>query len=428
MIVVFVSLDCVRPDYLTHQFFQELASEGVTFSPCITSASHTSTSHVSMLTGKYPFNHSVSHLVNYNVRGQMIQELLKEQGFTTGALIGGYPLTQGDLSRGFDYFCHEPLVHDISEGRDRYVPINVLVQQVVEWISEQEGKDLFIFIHSFDAHLTLRSEFAGGETPEKDETGRYKEIERHLGRRERRYQEVIDFIGSQLALLNELADIDLLALTADHGEKMQGEHNYPWVANRKGEIVASHFHEVELYEPQIIVPLMFKGRGLTQANHLSMVRTIDIAPTILDYLEVPVPEGTDGVSLLPMLQGREGTAIESAYSETYFAQFRQNNRHVMEMSSKYKFGWVNLDCLVSLRTPHWKLICTADNKLEPYQLFNVAEYPQEGQNLLAKEKTVAEKLFGQLTKMLAEDQQYREGESTVADADIVARLKGLGYL
>ncbi|MFW6110445.1 MAG: alkaline phosphatase family protein, partial [Thermoproteota archaeon] len=93
MNIALISMDCVRPDYLDTPFFRKLRGESLEFTNCIVQASHTSTSHTSILTGLYPFNHGVRWLVNFSVEGKMIQEILKEEGYATAGFIGGFPLT-----------------------------------------------------------------------------------------------------------------------------------------------------------------------------------------------------------------------------------------------------------------------------------------------------------------------------------------------
>jgi len=405
-------MDCVRSDYLDQPSFRPLVEEGFLFPTCITSASHTSTSHTTMLTGTYPFNHGVRWLVKYKIKGRMIQEFLRSRGFRTGAFIGGFPLTQGDLHRGFDVFEHEPLIEDRYEGRSHFVPSNILVQQAADMLNSSED-DAFVFIHMFDAHLTLRSEFdARHLPPPKGDDGRYIDIETHLGRRERRYRQEIDLMGAQIRRLTEIADIDLLVVTADHGEKMQGEKGYPWVYNHEGEPVGSHFHEVELFEQQIKVPLLFWGKGIPTGKDDRMVRTIDIAPTILEYSGLETDDiSLDGSSLLPSIRENASPDAKYAYSETYFAQMHAENQHAADMNRKFEWGWNRIDNLVSLRTNDSKLICLANGNLEPHLFYELKSDPRERKNLIDSPSRSGRinKMFSVLKDMVKDDPQYLLG-------------------
>jgi len=403
-----VSMDCVRPDYLAHPFFESLRRDSLCFETAVAQASHTSTSHVSMLTGLYPFHHGVRWLIGFHVEGTLLQERLKAAGFATAAFLGGYPLPRGDLARGFDLFRQDGLIDDLHEGRGRFVPANVLVAQALEWLGERRGQDTFVFIHCFDAHLTLRSEFVGGTRPEKDEQGVYKDIERHLGRRERRYREETDFLGTQLALLRDAADWDLLVVTADHGEKMHGAHDYPWVHNAQGERISSHFHEAELYDVQLRVPLFFWGPAWPAERVEPQVRSIDIVPTILAWLGLDPGDGPlDGVNLL----GRDYP--QQAYSETYFAQLAEANRHAAAMHERYAWGWTGVDSLVSLRTNAHKLICLANGAIQPHKLFDLQADPGESTNAIDRDPDAARQLLDHLADLLADE----VGEDAVVFAE-----------
>ncbi|MCK5774425.1 MAG: sulfatase-like hydrolase/transferase, partial [Thermoplasmata archaeon] len=273
----------------------------------------------------------------------------------------------------------------------------------------------------------LRSEFdVHHPPPEKDENGVYINIEEHLGRRERRYLEEIEFIGAQIKRLTELSDIDLLVITADHGEKMQGEKGYPWVSNHRGESVGSHFHEVELFDHQLLVPLIFWGKDIARAKLGNMVRTVDITPTILEmigHMDGKLDK-MDGVSLKSQISGGGAPLIEDAYSETYFAQMHAKNQHASEMNEKYRWGWKAIDNLVSLRTPTHKLICLANGQLEPTHLYDLYRDPGETENLISKgtHGPLISALFSRLKEMIGDDHQFMIGSSQAESSRVRAAI------
>ncbi len=168
MIVILISLDCVRPDYLEcytdknkTPFFKNASENGVVFTECISQASHTTTSHSSMFTGLYPFNHGVRWVSEAMIQGKMIQEVLKKEGYRTTGLIGGWTLTYNCFSKGFDEFITDYTVEDVSEGRHIFKPIEQLVDEAIQRIEDNKDTDQYIFIHSFDAHFTSRSDKEG---------------------------------------------------------------------------------------------------------------------------------------------------------------------------------------------------------------------------------------------------------------------------
>ena len=105
------------------------------------------------------------------------------------------------------------------------------------------------------------------------------------------YDGEISYFDSEFAgfttFLDEtgIADDSLIIFTSDHGEEFHEHGGY------------EHGHS--LYDEVIHVPLMIKGkdfpRGVVEGRTVS---TIDIYPTILDYLGIPIPGNLNGLSLL----------------------------------------------------------------------------------------------------------------------------------
>ncbi len=90
-------------------------------------------------------------------------------------------------------------------------------------------------------------------------------------------------------------DNTLMWLTADHGQPMgNGEHGHglmskcrPWP-----------------YEELIHIPLIIKAPGIKPHQRIkSFVQDADCAPTILDWLNQPIPANMSGKSLLPLMRG-----------------------------------------------------------------------------------------------------------------------------
>lgn len=420
MNVVFVSVDCMRSDAFTHRFYETLKCQGTYYDTCIPQASFTSPSHTSMLSGQHPFNHGVRWLVDYETDVTTLPEVFEAEGFNTAGFIGGYPLPTGNLDKGFDTWESHTELEDRMEGRQEFGPANVLVNRAINWLDDHEGEDNFAFIHCFDLHFTLRSEFANGERPDFDDQHTYENVEQYIGRQKRRYYEESDFVARQLELLHDLIDIDAMVITGDHGSKMPGEHGYPWVYDSEGNRVGSQFRAVELYDEVIRVPLMFAGDIFPEKTVSEQVRSIDIVPTLLDALAMDVPD-VDGQSLL------ESDHPELAYSETYHGQLTTENKLTYQMNENYDFGWNELDSLVSLRSNKWKLICTANGDLEPVELYHIAQDPGEDRNLIDDEPDVVEEYFERLQEMLSDDDQ-RYVTADKVDQETREYLEDLGYL
>lgn len=109
--------------------------------------------------------------------------------------------------------------------------------------------------------------------------GLITEVDQHIGR-------VITFLKNSGQYENTL-----IVLTADHGEMLGDRHAW-------GKMTV---HDAAFHTPLIIrTPDQATQHGST----LSVpVETVDIAPTILDWVGQPVPNAMDGRSLLPLMRG-----------------------------------------------------------------------------------------------------------------------------
>ena len=85
-----------------------------------------------------------------------------------------------------------------------------------------------------------------------------------------------------------LTDETIVVFTSDHGELL-GDHGL-WY---KGPF---------FYEGLLGVPLIVRVPGCRTGTSDSLVSTVDLAPTLLDALSVPIPEHMDGRSIEPHLR------------------------------------------------------------------------------------------------------------------------------
>ncbi|MFC1760656.1 sulfatase-like hydrolase/transferase [Planctomycetota bacterium] len=105
-------------------------------------------------------------------------------------------------------------------------------------------------------------------------------------------REIDDWIGDILKKLEDLglADNTLVVFTSDHGE-MLGDHGM--------------HSKVIFYEGSVHVPLLMRFPGRIQAGTVvqAPVSTMDVCPTILDYLGMSIPKN-DGNSLRNLIEGK----------------------------------------------------------------------------------------------------------------------------
>ncbi|MCD6582747.1 MAG: sulfatase-like hydrolase/transferase [Desulfuromusa sp.] len=96
----------------------------------------------------------------------------------------------------------------------------------------------------------------------------------------------------------------------------------------------------EPYEDSAKLPLIIRAPGLVSdpgSKRKQMALNIDLAPTLLDYAGVPIPEEMDGESLLPLLRNSERKGIEACLME-YWRYFPENTpSYVGVRTDRYKY-------------------------------------------------------------------------------------------
>jgi arylsulfatase A-like enzyme len=169
-------------------------------------------------------------------------------------------------------------------------------------------------------------------------------------------------IGRVLDKLDEtrLAERTLVLFTSDNGGVLDdGANNGPW---RSG--------KTHMYEGGLRVPFAARwpGRIAPGTRTQQLALSMDIFPTVLAAAGVSPPDGIDGVSFLPQLQGEKAT---SADREVYFVR-REGGP---------AYGGKTIE---ALRRGDWKLV--QDSPFGPLELYNLASDPLEATNLAAKER------------------------------------------
>jgi choline-sulfatase len=283
--VVLVTLDTTRADHLGCYGWPQahtpnldaLARRGTRFARCDTAAPITLPSHASILTGIYPPRHGVRDNGTYNLpdRIETVASRLQAAGYDTGAVVSAVVLARRyGLDRGFRLY-DDDLGGAASglEASERTADATTLQALAV---AARLRPPFFLWVHYFDPHEGYRPPARIADAI----TGPH-----------RLYDGEIAYVDEQLGkLLGQLPRDADLAVVADHGE-MLGEH---------GELT----HGLLLYQGVRRVPLLLAGPDVPAGQVVEcLVRTVDLAPTLLGWGGVAAPAGLDGASLLPLPSG-----------------------------------------------------------------------------------------------------------------------------
>jgi arylsulfatase A-like enzyme/Flp pilus assembly protein TadD len=390
--VLIVTIDTLRWDRLGfsgHDVatpnLDALAASGTTFTNAVTVAPLTLPAHSSLFTGQYPPRHGVraNGIFRLNDDAETLAEVYREAGFATGAFVGAFVLDRRfGLEQGFDHYDDElPEENPVSTAYFAERPAREIVERATAWIRARRDEPFFAWVHVFDPHAPYAAPppFSERYPDEYDAEIAYTD---HA-------------LGPLLAAVSAMDD-SLVVMTSDHGESL-GEH---------GEST----HGLYIYDSTTRVPLVMTGSSVPEAHRVdSLVRIVDIAPTVAELSGLTLSSAHDGESLSPFFV--DGAVQDrDAYAEAFLP--------------RYSFNWSELR---SLRRGNRKFI------LAPRpEVFNLETDPGETKNLWddgnggRSLEPEARRLVSELTRIANEDGEL--ARALDVDEETARRLESLGYL
>ncbi len=443
--VLLITVDTLRPDHLgclgyprrTSPAIDGLARRGVLFRQAITAAGRTVQSFPSILTGVIPPVHGLRYEGQSSeiIAGRMtLTRALKDAGYDTFAVTQG--LNVG-LHRDFDMY--DPDIYLDPEGRKVYLPTKNdrdATGKALQWLrGRRERKAPFFLWLRYNApHWPYDPPAPYAEMFDPDYRGAHTfndearpGVERgdiifgrtHLPAREiehavAHYDGEVAYADAAIAELLEGLDAlqaterTIVLLTADHGESL-GEHDYFFE------------HGAYLYDPTIRVPLIVVAPNLLPAGRVveTIGRTIDIMPTLLDLAGAPIPEGLQGVSLVPWARGERLTPGPVAYSESGRNFYPENPRQFIGgVAGKWRM----------VRDERYKLIDIPKDPEPVWELYDLKEDPGETRNLIEALPAEVEHLRRVLLPILAADPGRDDRDEPPLPEGLDEQLRSLGYV
>jgi arylsulfatase A-like enzyme/Flp pilus assembly protein TadD len=391
--VLLVTLDTTRADRLGCYGYTKaktpnldfLASNGVQFWNAYCQVPLTCPSHCSILTGTYPVYHQVRNNGSYYLSPELLTlaEALKGKGLETSAFVSSFTVdSRFGLEQGFDVYDDLLSPDQTFKALNSERRADAVYASFSRWLEKSRTGPFFCWVHLFDPHIPYdppspyREEFS--DTPYDGEIA------------------FMDFyIGKIVEKLKEqnLLGTTLIVLAGDHGEAF-GEKQ-------------EEGHGVFIYDSTMRVPLIFFAENNLPPGKLieARVRLVDIMPSVLDMLNMPVPADIQGISLLPYIEGKKKQDL-SSYIESYYP--REN------------YGWSEL---VGLIDGDWKYI-----KAPQQELYNLDQDPQEENNLFQEERQVIQEKRDKLEEIIQNSaSSLIAGKRDLTDEE-KEKLRSLGYV
>jgi len=298
--VLLVTLDATRADRLGCYGYQagktpsadDLAKQGVLFEQAYVQVPLCLPSHVTLMTGRLPVHHGVRE--DPDTLGPQVPTLAEQfraGGYRTAAFVSTSSLDQGrGLSRGFDIYQDDFGPAGKRPGAYERGAASVIADRVLAWLEVTDDRPLFLWVHLADSMAPHNlPEAVAKDFPGRPYDGEVATVDAQMGR-------LVSGVRRRHART-------LVAAVADHGESL-GDH---------GEDTFGYF----LYSATTRVPFLISMPGSVPSGIrvAPVVRSVDLAPTLLDLVGLQAPPGLDGASLVPLMVGRSREGPGSAAIE-----------------------------------------------------------------------------------------------------------------
>ena len=420
--VVMVVGDTLRADKLSCMggpegltpYLDRIAAQGVRFDQARSHAPWTLPSTASMLTSLHPEEHGaggrLGRFTKLDAEVQTVVKTFRDQGYRTHAIVNVLFLDPERFGVTRDF---ETVDQQVFETNVDVRAADATTRAALDWI-EANGDDgpFFLLVHYFDPHCVYapprafrerwaepgdrEGEWTFGTRPQMVaiREGELSPAAATIRRAEALYNGEVSYLDAQIGRLDDgLAargerDDLVLVVTADHGEEFLEHGGF------------EHGHT--LYDELVRVPMVIRAPGqLAPAVVETPVRHIDLAPTLCELCDLPLPEQFLGRSLVSLAGGEAGAP-------------RPTLAHG-NMWARPQTSWTS---------GGWKLIVR--DGVAP-ELYEVAADPAEQRDLAGSRPEELARLQAELDAVERGMGALKRGEEASLDPRTREILNGLGY-
>jgi arylsulfatase A-like enzyme len=366
--LLFITIDCLRADHVgaygygrpTTPRIDGLAAEGIRFAEAYASAPMTLPSLPQIFTsavfpepGSPTFAHAIA-----------------AAGIPSAAIVNNVWLVL--------WLARNAVPFDMIASGD--LTADEITDRALAWVQTHGDRRFALYLHYLDAHTPYHGPrhyarlFAdpayrgpvgdGFDDVDGANAGRFDQAdhERIVSLYDGQVRFIDDQVGRLLDELRErgLLDSTIVVVSADHGEEFWDHGHF--------------FHGQSLHDELLHVPLLARLPGGRAAGTVvkRAVRSIDIAPSLLDWLAVPRPQGFEGRRLAEAM-GSPDAPPDDLIATATMGQFPT------------RYG---------IRTSAAKLVDTVDDGHR--RLWDLAADPGERHDVLAERPKEAAELGGRL--------------------------------
>lgn len=338
---------CFGQKVIKTPWVDRLAAQGIRFTQCYAASTVCAPSRSCMVTGQHTGHTRVrgNDYVPLRPEDPSIGRLMQQAGYRTG-IIGKWGLGEPDTTgiptrQGFDEFfgyLNQVHAHDSFPTQlwrnDTIVPLDnnrdgkqgsysndLFLKEALSFVERNRRRPFFLLWwhtipHAFPAQRQIEVpsiEPIYREKPWPDIEKRFASVVTRMDRD----------LGTMMRHLNRLGITrdTIILFTSDNGPQAVAPHD-PAFFRSSGPLRGV---KRDLYEGGICVPtaLRWPGRAPSGVVCHEPWAHYDLMATLADIVEKPAPRGTDGVSALPLWQGKTAAPHPPFYWEFHESGFHQ---------------------------------------------------------------------------------------------------------
>jgi len=338
--VILITVSTLRADHAgclgykkdTTPNLDKFGSENILFTNAFAASSWAMPAHGSILTSLYPGVHGATHIdKKLAPEHRTLAEILADNGYcTVGFCCNPQLSSELGFAQGFelyDDYSVSMMLQSMAFESQELIDINkkrtndLINDAAIRWLQNNTHKPFFMLLHYYDNHWDYLPPAPYDKLYDPNYDGPIdgtniareplfsnvpgqRDIEHIVSLYDGEIRQSDNDLGEMLAVLKEkgLFENSIIIIIGDHGEQFY-EHGH-----------TSHHG---IYDELIHVPLAISiPAAKTRGQRInSLVSQVDILPTILDYLGIPIPEKCRGKSLMPVIDGRVEKVNDFVFAE-----------------------------------------------------------------------------------------------------------------
>ena len=369
-------LSCYGNTSVSSDNLDQLARDGIRFANSFCTAPQCSPSRAALYTGRYPHNNGMMGLAHHPFSWRLhddeiyLAEYLQTAGYET-VHIGIQHVTDWNENAvkalGFDHALPAHLASEVADN-------------AIKFLEQSHERPFFLILGFFEPHRDSTGGFK--VAPPDDSKGvtlppyipDTPEARNEFSELQGMIKQMDTAVGQIMATLRHLNLLQntWVIFTTDHGLAMPRAKCTMYDAGIQTALI--------MYAPA----LQIEGGRIID----SLVSHVDLVPTILDTLELPIPENIQGKSYRAVLQGEKQATRDAIYAEKTFHTDYEPQR--MIRTQHHKLIWnaevdiinVPADIMHSPIYPQMVDVLTVERP--PFELYDLQSDPNEVDNLAGK--------------------------------------------